>query len=408
MKKLLFLPVVLGIALIFGVFSFSISSFAAPNALPDQALSNMPVCPPGPNNTDVRCHARVVVDKGGKPQTTSNPAAYGPVQLRTAYNLNGTNSSGKILAIVDAYDDPTIENDLNSYNSQYNLGLFPTCTPDIVSSGVPCFQKVDQNGGSNYPSVNSGWALEISLDVEVAHAVCPDCKILLVEANSNSFSDLAVAEDRAYQMGAAVISNSYGGGEFSSESSYDSHYNHPGVAITFSSGDNGYGTSYPAASQYVTAVGGTSLYLNTDNTWNSESVWSGTGSGCSKYESKPSFQHDSGCSHRTIGDVAADADPNTGAAVYDTTPYNGQTGWFKVGGTSLSSPIVAAVYALKGVTPGSYANSLPYANGNLLTLHDITSGKNGRCSRSTPYLCTAEVGYDGPTGLGTPNGIDAF
>jgi len=207
-------------------------------------------------------------------------------------------------------------------------------------------------------------------------------------------------------MHADVISNSYGSGEFSGETSYDSHFNHPGIAITFSSGDNGYGVEYPASSKYVTAVGGTTLNLNSNSTYNSETVWSGTGSGCSAFELKPTWQKDNLCSKRTVADVSADADPNTGAAVYDSVKFQGQSGWFKVGGTSLSSPLVAAVYALAGVPSGSSANSLPYSSGNSTNLHDIVSGSNGSC-RGT-YLCTGVSGYDGPTGLGTPNGLAAF
>ncbi|MEO9173979.1 MAG: hypothetical protein ABI317_00600, partial [Gaiellales bacterium] len=168
--------------------------------------------------------------------------------------------------------------------------------------------------------------------------------------------------------------------------------------ITASSGDGGYGAQYPATSPYVVAVGGTTLALNAGNSYKSETAWANGGSGCSAYEAKPVWQADYGCAKRTEVDVSADADPNSGAAIYDTYGY---LGWVQVGGTSLSSPLIAAVYALSGNTTNGTA---PYSNP--AALHDVTSGSNGSCSPS--YLCTAGVGYDGPTGLGTPNGLAAF
>jgi subtilase family serine protease len=231
----------------------------------------------------------------------------------------------------------------------------------------------------------------------------------LVEANSATYTNLIAAIDKAVAFGAKVVSNSWGSAEFSGETTYDSHFNRPGVAFTVSAGDAGYGAQYPASSQYVTAVGGTSLFLNADGSYNSELAWSGTGSGCSAYEPKPLWQigiTDSLCAKRMVADVSAVADPNTGAAVYDSYGYSGIKGWFQVGGTSLSAPLVAAVYALSGNTSGN-ANQIPYTLGSLATnLRDIISGSNGLCGGS--YLCTALAGYDGPTGLGTPNGAAAF
>jgi subtilase family serine protease len=202
------------------------------------------------------------------------------------------------------------------------------------------------------------------------------------------------------------VSNSWGGSEFSGEtvSSYDGHFNHIGHPITFSSGDSGYGVEYPAASQYVTAVGGTTLRLGSNNAYQSETVWSGAGSGCSAYEPKPTWQSDTRCVRRTVADVAADADPNTGAAVYDSVSYQGRSGWFQVGGTSLSSPLIAAVYGLAGNAASTNDGSYPYAHTS--SLHDVTSGHNGTCGGS--YLCAGKVGYDGPTGKGTPKGATAF
>jgi subtilase family serine protease len=301
------------------------------------------------------------------------------------------------VGIVDAYDDPNAESDLGVYRSQFGLAA---CT---TANG--CFRKVNQSGGTRYPRANGGWAQEISLDLDMVSAICPNCHILLVEASSNSLSNLGTAVNEAAALGATEISNSYGGGESSSDTSYDtSYYNHPGIAITASSGDNGYGVEYPAASQYVTAVGGTTLTRASNSRGWSETAWSGTGSGCSAYDPKPSWQTDSGCSKRTVADVSAVADPNTGVSVYDSFSYQGQSGWLVFGGTSVASPIIASVYALASnaatVTYGSY----PYSHTS--SLNDVTSGSNGSCGGS--YLCTAGPGYDGPTGLGTPNGSGGF
>lgn len=363
------------------------------------------VCPKSGGKEVADCHSRVIVDQNGIPKASTVPSGYGPAQFRGAYNLSGVVFTSTTIAIVDAYDHPNIYSDLLVYRSAFGITTpLGNCPVSTGTPSSPCFQKVDQNGGTRYPKVNAGWALEIALDVEVAHAICQNCNILLVEAKSNSYADLMTAVDRAVSMGANVISNSYGSSEFSGETAYDSHFNVSGRAFTFSSGDAGYGTSYPAASQYVTAIGGTTLTLNLDNTYYSETAWSGAGSGCSLYEIKPLWQTDSGCSRRTIADVSADADPNTGAAVYDSVRYQGRQGWFKVGGTSLASPLIAGVYALSGNTSGP-ANSLPYSS-NPSLLHDITFGSNGSCGGS--YLCTAVSGYDGPTGLGSPNGSGAF
>jgi len=264
---------------------------------------------------------------------------------------------------------------------------------------------VNQTGGSNPPRPDHGWALEISLDVQIAHAICPNCHILLVESDTNYLSDLSIAENYAAAH-ANVVSNSYGASEFSGETSYDSAYNHLGVPITVSSGDSGYGVEWPAASPYVTAVGGTTLTLNSNNTRASETAWSGSGSGCSSVEPKPSWQSFlAGCTHRVVADVSADADPNTGAAVYDSYGYYGQRGWFQVGGTSLSAPLIASVYALAGNGSSTTYGSYPYSHTS--SLYDVTQGSNGR--RCTPsYLCAAGTGYDGPTGLGTPIGTGGF
>ena len=348
---------------------------------------------------EAACSAQVVTDANGDPLASSSPpaTAYGPAQFHGGYNLPTTTATAQTIAIVDAYDDPNAESDLAVYDAQYGL---PACT---TANG--CFRKVSQTGTTRYPRSNSGWALEISLDVQTAHEICQNCKILLVEATSATTANLGASVNEAVKLGATEVSNSYGGSESSTDTSYDSAYfNHPGVAITASSGDGGYGVEYPAASRYVTAVGGTTLNLGSGNTYGSEAAWSGGGSGCSRYDVKQTWQTDTGCTRRTVADVSADADPNTGAAVYDSVPYQGQSGWYQVGGTSLSSPLIAAVYALAGnaasVTYGSY----PYAHAS--SLHDVHSGSNGSCSPS--YLCTAGIGFDGPTGVGSPNGTGGF
>jgi subtilase family serine protease len=322
------------------------------------------------------------------------PSGYGPADLRSAYSLSGTGGAAQTIAIVDAYNDPNAESDLGVYRSQYGLGA---CT---TANG--CFRKVSQSGGTSYPKASSGWAQEISLDLDMASAICPACHILLVEATSSSLASLGTAVNTAARLGATTISNSYGGGESSSEGSWDaSYYNHPGIAITASSGDSGYGVQYPAASPYVTAVGGTSLTRASNTRGWSETAWSGAGSGCSAFEPKPSWQADTGCSRRTVADVSADADPNTGVAVYDTYHTGG---WLVFGGTSVASPIVASVYALAGNAASVTYGGFPYSHTG--SLFDVTSGSNGSCGGS--YLCTAGSGYDGPTGLGTPNGTGAF
>ncbi len=345
----------------------------------------------------------VPAHKGANPIVT--PSGYGPAQLQAAYSLpSSTAGSGATVALVDAYDDPNAESDLAVYRSQYGL---PACT---TANG--CFEKVNEYGQTSPlpPTQPAGedWATEESLDIDMVSAICPLCHIDLVEANSASLDDLGTGVDSAVTLGAQYVSNSYGASEFDGESALDAYYNHPGVAVTVSAGDSGYGVGYPAASPDVVSVGGTSLSPSgdgyTESVWGSSAGGEGTGSGCSAYETKPSWQTDSGCANRTDNDVAAVADPNTGVAIYDT--YD-QGGWVVVGGTSASSPIIASVYALAGTpSSGSYPAEYVYARHNASNMHDVTTGANGTCTPA--YLCTGEVGYDGPTGWGTPNGVSAF
>ncbi|HET9154654.1 MAG TPA: S8 family serine peptidase [Solirubrobacterales bacterium] len=375
-------------------------------AAPAGAASQRPVCPGPVAAGQALCSSRVVTDGQGAPQATTAPKGYGPAQFHGAYGLPSSAATSQTIAIVDAYDDPNIANDLNTYSSQFGL---PLC-----NSANPCFQKVNQSGSASgpFPRTDGGWSLEIALDVEVAHAICPNCKILLVEASSSSLGNLSAAVRTAANLGATEISNSYGGSEFSSELSetYAAPYNQPGIAVTVSSGDNGYGSfGFPAALSSVITVGGTTLNLGAANSYGSESVWSGAGSGCSLYVTAPSWQSFlSACAgKRGSADVAADADPATGAAVYDSVKYQGRSGWMQVGGTSLSSPLIAGVYALAGGLPaGSTGASALYGHlGDGTVLHDVTSGGNGNCST---IMCKGAAGYDGPTGVGTPLGVGAF
>ncbi|GAA4217013.1 S53 family peptidase [Actinocatenispora rupis] len=330
-------------------------------------------------------------------KAAATPSGYGPADLQSAYQLPSSSAGGgQTVAIVDAYDAPTAEQDLAVYRTQYGL---PACT---TANG--CFRKVDQNGGTSYPRKDGGWAQEISLDLDMVSAVCPNCHILLVEAKSSSFANLGAAVNRAATMGANVISNSYGGSD-ASDANYGSYYNHPGIAVTVSSGDSGYGVEYPASSHYVTAVGGTSLTKASNSRGWTETAWNGAGSGCSTYNTALSGQSaaGTGCAKRAVADVSAVADPNTGVAVYDSTAYQGYSGWMVFGGTSVAAPVIGAVYGLAG-NAASIDNNYPYAHAS--ALYDVTGGSNGSCP--TSQWCTARTGWDGPTGLGTPNGVGAF
>jgi subtilase family serine protease len=328
---------------------------------------------------------------------------YGPAQLQSAYDLpSSTKGAGESVAVVDAFNDPDAVSNVATYRSAWGL---PACD---TSTEAGCLSVVNQNGAASPLPTNSGttgWATEESLDVDMVSAICPKCHIYLVEADTAGIKNLGTAVESAVKvLHVEYVSNSYGGHQSTKDAGYDTAYfKHTGVAVVASAGDSGYKVSYPAASQYVTAAGGTDLTKDTKTSrgWK-ETVWSGTGSGCSLYEAKPTWQTDTGCSKRTDNDVAADADPGTGVAIYDT--YD-QGGWLQVGGTSVASPIIASVFALAGKpAKGTYPSSYPYAHTS--DLNDVTKGSNGTCSPA--YLCHGEVGYDGPTGWGTPNGLGAF
>jgi subtilase family serine protease len=353
------------------------------------------VCPPAVGAA-ARCHAHVVTDHAGHLIEGRYPpiSGYAPADLRDAYKVSATGASSTIVAIVDAFGYDNAEADLAVYRAQWGL---PACTTD---NG--CFKKLNQRGRQrNYPAQNIGWAQESALDLDMASAMCPNCTLYLVEATSNSFKNLGTAVNTAAALGAHVISNSYGGGEFKHATRFEPYFNHPGVAVTASTGDSGFGVQAPADMPSVIAVGGTHLIRDTSDRGWGETVWHGAGSGCSTVFDKPVWQTDTGCSKRTIGDVSADADPATGVAVYGPN-QSGISTWLKFGGTSVAAPLIGGIFGANGGTVN--AASTIYANPG--ELFDVTSGNNGTCDPA--YLCTGEVGYDGPTGLGTPNGSGAF
>jgi subtilase family serine protease len=367
-------------------------------------------------------HCLVIKNTAGHPTAqTVRPGAipsgngYGPSDLQSAYGLTAASAadgSGTTVAVVDAYDDPTAASDLAAYRSAAGL--------PALTSGQ--FTQYNQEGQTSplppEAPLSDDWTLEESLDVDMVSAICPNCNIDLVEATSDQGSDLYTAEQTAATtLGAKYISNSWGGPESSADTTYDSQYfGVSGVVYTASAGDSAYsgGVSYPAASPNVVSVGGTSLSTSSNARGWTESVWDtssteGTGSGCSAYEPQPAWQSSisiltAACSDRVDNDVAADADPNTGAAVYDTSNSNG--GWEEVGGTSESSPIIASVFALAGNDGNGGNNAADSIYTHTANLYDVTSGSDGSCGGS--ILCTAATGYDGPTGWGTPNGLTAF
>ena len=366
--------------------------------LPGQGFGNAaPVCGPVPAGY-ARCFAWLRTDL--RPQMNVAPGMiYGlhPADFQAAYQLpSATAGGGETVAVVDAFDDPNAESDLGVYRSAFGLA------PCTTANG--CFHKLNQFGQpSPLPAAGpSNWVLEESLDVDMVSAICPNCHIMLMESNSNTFFDLAQAVMSAVHLGAVSVSNSYGGGEVGSQQ-FEKYYNHRKAIITASSGDSGYagGPQFPASSGYVVSVGGTQLTKNSHRVrgW-VESAWSGAGSGCSTVYPKPAWQTDALCAMRTIADTSADAAPNSGPSVYDT--YHGG-GWIVVGGTSVASPIIASVYALAG-----NATTLDYAK-RLYTfphrLWDVTTGNNGGCGN---YICQAGPGYDGPTGMGTPHNVGGY
>ncbi|WP_156960603.1 S53 family peptidase [Amycolatopsis taiwanensis] len=390
----------------FALLSALVVAFAAAIAGPANAAGKpIPadvhdVCGPAAPGT-VRCFAQLRTDVhgGAGPRArTALPQGYGPADLRSAYRLPDAGGDGQTVAIVDAGDNPNAEADLAVYRAAYGL---PPCT-----TGNGCFRKVNQAGEASPLPTDLGWGSEIALDLDMVSAVCSACHILLVEADSPSVADMAAAVDTAAALGATVISNSYGASESNGMQAYATSYRHPGIAVVASSGDSGYGIpNVPAAYDNVIAVGGTTLTAaNTERGW-AEAAWAYAGSGCSAWVDKPAWQQDANCPGRMVADVAAVADPRTGVAVYHT--YDAP-GWVVAGGTSASAPLIAGIIALAG-DPARFSDA-SYLYSHASGLNDVTDGSN-----STPvmdcggdYQCTAVTGYDGPTGVGTPNGLAAF
>ena len=364
-----------------------------PSSKPASTSTPAPTAAPTPTPAPTAAPVTTPPSMPAKDPAPQIPGLH-PFDLHSAYSLPAGGANGRTIAVVDAMDDPNAEADMALYRSTFGLA------PCTTANG--CFRKIDGTGGTSYPAPDAGWSKEVSVDLDMASAACPDCHILLVEAASADLPVLGAAETTAAkQPGVVAISNSFGVGEQPAETGWDSYFNHPGIAVVAASGDSGYGTVYPAVSPFVTAVGGTSLARASNARGWTETAWGGGGSGCSAYEPKPSWQHDGGCSTRTTADVAANADPNTGWAVYDTYQTSG---WVVAGGTSAAAPIIAAAYVLAGnaTTAGP---SYPYSHTS--GLYDITSGSNAVLCL-TGYMCQAGPGYDGPTGWGSPHGTTAF
>ncbi len=315
---------------------------------------------------------------------------YSPADLRSAYELPGGDAgAGQTVAVVEAYDDPDAEADLAEYRSKYGLA---SCS---AASG--CFTKVNQHGGKSLPAPDAAWAEEASFDLDMVSAICPNCHILVVEAENAESQNVASAEDEAAALGANEISDSFAQ-TTPLEPLEAAAYDHPGIPIAVAAGDGGYGVVWPAASRHVIAVGGTTLEPPAGRGGWTETAWSKTGGGCST-ETKPAWQTDEGCAGRTTNDVAAIADPNTPVSAYDSFETHGSP-WLLAGGTSVAAPIVAAAMALASPYTRSFDGAqslyLEQANG-IDGFYDVLTGATGSCQS---YLCEAGVGYDGPTGLG--------
>jgi len=332
----------------------------------------------------------------------SSPTGIFPHLMRQAIYVFPiqNHGNGQVIAIIDAYDDPTAEADLATFTSTFKQ------TPCTTANG--CFRLVYQTG-TKPPADRTGWSNEVAIDIQWAHTIAPLAKIMLVEANSNRFSDLLTAVDVAVANGANIVSMSWSGGESRSELQSDSHFNVPGVTFVAASGDGGHGAVYPAASPYVVGVGGTSLTIGPNGGWKNEVAWFGSGGGASAFEAEPAYQSAvQSTGKRGIPDVAYDGDPNTGVPAYNSNPCSGGcfTGWGQWGGTSIGTPQWAALFALVNServhaptpkAPLGAPHVLLYAAPSDL-FHDITSGKNGGCGS----LCNAGPGYDFVTGIGSP------
>ena len=346
------------------------------------------------------CKSHVRVDEHNRVKPFATPAGLGPADFTSAYKLSASKTSTATIAIVDAFNYPNAASDLAAYRSQFGL---PPCT---VASG--CLTIVNQNGATsplpgNAPA-GDDWTVEAALDLQMASAVCPTCKLVLFEAQDDQGNGLFIAQNAAAaRAGVVSISNSWGGPSDGTDASLDSQFfTHTAAVNTFvasgDSGNTGNSPDYPSTSLRVIGVGGTHLVKSTSARGWTETVWSGAGSSCSKVLAKPAFQSvvpTAACTRRAASDVSAVADPNTGVAVFNA----GVGGWIVVGGTSAASPLVAGIYARYGISGASHDASFSYAH--TTEFFDVTSGSNGRC---TSALCRATTGWDGPTGIGSPNG----
>lgn len=346
------------------------------------------------------CKAYVRVDEHNRIKSAITVSGLGPADLASAYKLDPAKTSTATIAIVDAFNYPNAESDLAQYRSQFGL---PPCT---TANG--CFKKVNQNGATSPLPGNSppgdDWTVEAALDLDLASAACPTCKLILFEANDDQGTGLFVAQNAAAATpGVVAISNSWGGPSDGTDASLDSQFfTHTQAVNTFvasgDSGNTGNSPDYPSTSLHVIGVGGTHLVRSTAARGWTETVWRGAGSSCSKVLAKPSYQSvvpTAACTRRAASDISAVADPNTGLAVFNA----GAGGFIVVGGTSAASPFVAGVYARYGISGASHDAS--YSYGHTGEFFDITSGNNGTC---TSALCRAGTGWDGPTGIGSPNG----
>jgi hypothetical protein len=343
---------------------------------------------------ELRCLAHVQIDPDGRIASSPEPLGFTPRDLEAAYDIP-TELAGDppTIGIVDAYGAPDLESDLAAYRAQFGL---PPCT---IANG--CLRIVSQRGDDSLPPpppATDDWSIETALDVDMASAACPSCNLLVVLADDDHSDGLFVATAKAAELGATVVSDSWGGLEDALEPAAMDHYlDHPGVAIFVASGDAGWdsgglGAQYPATSPHAIAVGGTSLYRDGKGGFY-ETAWAQGGSSCSSRFPKPSWQPASPCNRRANADVSAIADAQTPVAVY--TAHGG--GWLACGGTSASSPLVAALFAATG-NGAITAEDLATGAANM---NDVRFGSNGACGS---VLCEAGPGWDGPTGWGTPDG----
>jgi MYXO-CTERM domain-containing protein len=362
-----------------------------------EALASIPsvrsrdLCADGPG---IRCLGKVVTNASGEPLVTAAPAGFGAQDIQQAYGLPSSGGNGRVVAFVVPCGGPDLEKDLESYRTQFGL---PACT---TLNG--CLQIVDQAGNPTTGCSSSpAWTLEAALGLDMISATCPDCKILLVASNIPSgnlslLPFLAQGVATAARMGASVIATTYMFAESEDVPSTAPSYNQPNALVVAAAGNDGYmksatgtnETNFPASLPYVLAVGGTTLAPSASTRGWAEAAWKSTASGCSKAQPKPAWQTDTGCATRTVADVAAVAFPPGGVAYY-------QGGWKVILGTDVSTSVVAGILGLFNVSSSSWV----YAHASMF--FDVTSGSNGTCGN---YLCNAGVGYDGPTGIGSPNG----